>query len=276
MFRSQCGWRPKSAIAGILAMCLLYSQDAGASLIDVGGNSLSPSYGLRGLLAASGGSSSNIELPSPVGHDESGPGDPPEIDLSETILAPLDGDEFLRTSSLSGYVYVDANNDGHKGPYDVVFVGAEVKTASEADPGDVYTDWTDNEGMFYFGGLVPGIYTLWQSMHPDDFIDGKDTVGKLIDTVGHTISNITCGTEQDHNVHDSMIIEIQLLDGYHGIDYNFGERGLTANAVSKRLLLSSTPQKIVPEPSTLTLLVFAALSAAGVVLYRRGRQPLHG
>ena len=118
--------------------------------------------------------------------------------------------------------------------------------------------------------------TLWQSMHPEDFIDGKDTVGRLIDAVGHTISDITCGIEQDHDINDSMIVEIQLLDGYHGIDYNFGERGLTGNAVSKRLLLSSTPEKVVPEPSTLTLLVFAALSACGVASYRRGRQPLHG
>jgi hypothetical protein len=257
-------------------MLLLCSRDAGASVIDIGGGLSSSSHGLRGLLSASGGSSTNIKLLSPIGNDGSGSDDLPEINLSGAILASLGSDDYFRGSSLSGYVYVDADNNGYRGPYDVVFVGAEMKAASQADPTNVYTAETDNDGMFYFGGLVPGTYTLWQSMHPENFIDGKDTVGRLIDVVGHTISNTTCGIKQDADIHDSMIVQIQLHDGYHGIDYNFAERGLTAAAVSKRLLLASTPETVVPEPSTLTLLVFAALGACGVAPYRRRRQPLQG
>jgi len=80
---------------------------------------------------------------------------------------------------------------------------------------------TDAAGHFTFLDLAPGTYQLHQ-VQPTNFIDGKDTVGSL----GGVVTNDTFS-------------DIMVPPGVAGVDYLFGERGLTPAAISKRMLIAS-------------------------------------
>ena len=262
MFRNQCGWRQRSALVGFLTTLLFCSQSA-----EVDASAL-PS--LRGFLSSAGSAPSSGSIASPTSDPQPVPNSLFAIDL-DAKLAPLTTLRYESNGSISGYVFVDADNNGLKGPYDVVFENAEIQAFSEADPNTLYSAKTDSAGMYYIGGLPAGTYTLWQEIQPDDFIDGKDTVGSIMNQIGQIINDDTCG--KIDTTHDSRIHEIQLLDDYHGFNYNFAERGLAAHAVSKRLLLSDDPFKpVIPEPSSLLLLICGGLCLLSKARGRRSRR----
>jgi hypothetical protein len=254
VFRNQCGWRQRSALVGVLTILLFCSQSAEADA------SALPS--LRGFLSSAGSAPSSGSIASPTSDPQLVPDSLFAIDLDEE-LAPLTTLRYESNCSISGFVFVDADNNGLKGPYDVVFQNAKIIAFNEADPNTLYSAETDGNGMYYIGGLPVGTYTLWQETQPEDFIDGKDIVGSIMNQIGQIINDDTCG--KIDTSHDSRIHEIQLLDDYHGFNYNFAERGLAAHAVSKRLLLS-------PEPSSLLLLICGGLCLLSKARGRRSRR----
>ena len=273
MFRNQYDWRQRSALTCACALAVLIScicsQRIEAGIIQP---SKSSPISLRALLGAteddsSGGSSTST---SHENEDFSVPDYIYEVDL-ELELAPLDGQRPESNCSIAGYVYVDANDDGQKGPWDVVFVGAEILAYNEADPDNIYSAFTGNDGMYYLGGLPTGIYTIWQATQPEDFVNGKTTVGVLIDPIGQVVTGDDCGIVD--TTHDARIVGIQMPeDNYHGFNYNFAERGLTAGAVSKRLLLSKDPTDPIPEPSSLLLVICGSICAIASFGRSRGRR----
>lgn len=124
------------------------------------------------------------------------------------------------SNSIGGYVYADVNNDGVKQESEdglpnvvVTLTGPEQRTTVTA-----------YDGAYRFDALPPGTYELAET-HPAAFQDGWETQG-----------NPTIGS-----VENDRFAGLVLEGGINAADYNFGERGLRADLVTKRLLLTSTP-----------------------------------
>jgi hypothetical protein len=175
--------------------------------------------------------------------------------------------DTLGSSTLSGWVYVDRNNDGilafNSDPNpEIALSGVEItlfKTNSGSDV-EVAKKTTDNGGYYSFGGLDAGTYKVKQTQ-PVAYVDGKETVGALWPTG----SSGSVG-----NVSQNELINIVLpTTQVWAIGYNFGELGLAPGYVSKRLLLASSPDMPfipnsgVPEPTSAVLGLLAMLGWAG-------------
>jgi protocatechuate 3,4-dioxygenase beta subunit len=114
----------------------------------------------------------------------------------------------LQSSSLSGFVYIDANNNGAKDPGELGASSVVVTLTGTDDLGHAVnqTQTTAADGSYSFGNLRPGTYALAET-GSDGLQDGTDTAGNLGGTVSHdTISNIS------------------LQSGVAGVNYDFGER----------------------------------------------------
>jgi hypothetical protein len=142
-----------------------------------------------------------------------------------TIKAAEEG-----TCSISGYVYVDVDNDGsytlsngghHTGLGGVTIRLRRTDVSGAAEQVRV----TKTDGSFTFDGLAAGTYMLVEDQ-PSKFSDGIDTAGSGATTAG------TAGND--------TITGIVLSDGAAGTSYNFGERGLLAQYVSAALGLASS------------------------------------
>ncbi len=137
------------------------------------------------------------------------------------------------TGSISGFVYVDADNDGLRvtpgGQSHLAMQGVVVRLLAADGEGN----WTQAasvssgaDGSYSFDNLTPGTYRV-QEVQPAGYLDGKDTLG----TIGGTIRGAVA---QDQ-------FEIQLGASENGVEYNFGERGLLPGSISLRLCLASAP-----------------------------------
>jgi uncharacterized repeat protein (TIGR01451 family)/fimbrial isopeptide formation D2 family protein len=127
-------------------------------------------------------------------------------------------------SSISGRVYVDVNNNGQPDTGERPIVGVRILlTGTDASGNSVSRETTtDVNGDWRFDLLPPGTYTVTQ-VQPTDYVDGPDIAGSAGGTAGNDIvSNIVLGGGQD------------------AIGYDFGEIGLRAGLISKRLFLAST------------------------------------
>lgn len=113
----------------------------------------------------------------------------------------------ILASSLSGYVYVDANNDGVFQGAEAPIAGVLVTLTGTNDLGEVIelTATTSNTGYYFFGDLRPGTYKLNEAQ-PSGFIDGKDTIG----TPGGSTAN-------------DEFSQIALPTNFSGVNNNFGE-----------------------------------------------------
>jgi hypothetical protein len=161
-----------------------------------------------------------VELNSPV---------QPDVDFTlDGMVAARPQDEgydFVNAcadSRLSGYVYVDADNDGIKHPNELPIPNTTVTLAGS----DVYGNavnrvaTTDAAGFYEFTGLVAGTYTVNQTQ-PAAYLPGQATPGPI----GGTAS-------QDGNV----IADVTITGcAQHGESNNFGELGL--RYPSKQVLL---------------------------------------
>ena len=126
------------------------------------------------------------------------------IVLQQGVIGVNNNFAELQPSSLSGFVYVDANNNGIKDPGETGIQGGAVTLTGTDDLGDPVnlSQATAADGSYNFANLRPGTYTLSET-GPNGYQDGKDTAGTQGGTVGHdTISNITlqpgvAGTNND-------------------------------------------------------------------------------
>jgi protocatechuate 3,4-dioxygenase beta subunit len=112
----------------------------------------------------------------------------------------------LKGSSLSGFVYFDANNNGTFDPSEKPIPGTTVTLTGFDDNGPVSkTAKTDSTGAYSFTNLRPGTYAITETQ-PAGYLDGKDTIG----TPGGTAGN-------------DVFSDIQLAAGVDGTQNNFGE-----------------------------------------------------
>ena len=172
----------------------------------------------------------------------------------------------IATSTLSGWVYVDRNNDGIlafvNDPLpefaigDVEVILYQQNGASEVE---LHRTTTDATGYYAFGGLGAGTYAIRQTQ-PVEYVDGKDTAGWFWPaTAGAALGTIA------NNAFTDIVLPTQsvLAQGF-----NFGELGMMPAYVSKRYLLTSSPvmplipNVSIPEPTSLALGLLALLGSS--------------
>jgi hypothetical protein len=175
---------------------------------------------------------------------------------------------------LSGFVYIDRNNDGaltfndQPNP-EFVIPGVTIQLFSVVGMTESLVDTavTNDIGFYQFDSLAPGTFSL-REVQPAQYVDGITTAGLIRDLVGNPNP---AGSDPGFTL-PNAITDIDMPDDSRGILFNFGERGLSAAFVSKRFLLGTAPPPptaSVPEPATGSLAAVAFMGALAA-LRRRG------
>ena len=127
--------------------------------------------------------------------------------LAAADLTAINFGEWL-PNGLSGYVYLDADNDGQKDATEFGIATVEVTLRGVADSGEAVklTTTTDANGFYQFANLLPGQYVLTEAQ-PKVFVSGRDTIGT-----------------QGGKVGSNRFSRIELRSGVQGVNNNFGER----------------------------------------------------
>jgi len=135
--------------------------------------------------------------------------------------------------SISGFVYVDANDNGIRDEGERGLAGVTVTLTGTDDLGATVnrTVETSADGSYTFGNLAPGEYVVAETQPPTDFegddaplIDGKDTIGSLGGDVENDRFTIT------------------LTSGTDSVNNNFGElKGGTLNVAVRQSVSDPAP-----------------------------------
>jgi serine-aspartate repeat-containing protein C/D/E len=144
-------------------------------------------------------------------------GQPRGVIVTVDILSEINMDggedsinnDFFETlpATLSGHVYFDANNNGHRDAGETAIGGVTVQLLDANGNPLGQTATTDSTGYFQFTSLMPGTYGVRETQ-PSGYFDGLDAAG----TLGGTA----------HNPGD-LIDGVHLLGGQNGQNYDFGE-----------------------------------------------------
>ncbi|MFO0953521.1 MAG: SdrD B-like domain-containing protein [Isosphaeraceae bacterium] len=137
-----------------------------------------------------------------VASDPGGPVNDLTVNDSASVTASAD--------SISGFVYVDANNDGVKQNGEAAVSGVTVTlTGTDLLSRPVFVSTvTLGDGSYSFTGLAPGTYTVAETQ-PQAYLDGMDSVG------------IPGGTNPSKNTFSVTLIPIRA--NIDAVGYNFGE-----------------------------------------------------
>jgi len=141
----------------------------------------------------------------------------------------------VKPASVSGFVYIDLNNNGVRNPGEAGIPGSTITLTGTDDRGIAISlsALTASDGSYHFNSLRPGSYTVSETQ-PAGFLDGQDTLGSLGGTKANDKFFLTLGSNDQ------------------GTDYNFGELpqptvSMLGNPVppdlpplSKRMFLAST------------------------------------
>ena len=129
-------------------------------------------------------------------------------------------------AGLSGFVYVDSNGDGQKGPSERGISGVTIELFGVAVlPGGgtqqvQFATQTDASGLYLFENLPTGSYSIHE-VQPAVFNDGAEVAGPG----GMVTAN------------DWMFINF--AEGGSATGFNFGEAGIRLELVGKRMFLAS-------------------------------------
>lgn len=108
-------------------------------------------------------------------------------------------------AAISGHVYHDRNDDGQIDKGEEGIPGVTIELRSATDGSLVATTTTDGTGFWEFPTVAPGTYTVVE-IHPEKWVDGKDTAGSK----GGAVTN-------------DVIASITVGAGEVSTDNNFGE-----------------------------------------------------
>ena len=128
-------------------------------------------------------------------------------------------------NSLTGFVYVDANQDGQRDAAELGVPGSLI-TISGVDGDGAAVErsvLTLADGSYLFEGLPDGTYDVIQQQ-PAAMHDGEVTVG-----------------DQGGDAGENRVSNIALTDAVAAAGYHFGELGLRADYISVSLHLASNP-----------------------------------
>ncbi|MFO1065992.1 MAG: SdrD B-like domain-containing protein [Pirellulales bacterium] len=133
-------------------------------------------------------------------------------------------------SNLSGYVYVDNDDDGVRDNGERPIGDVKVILWDEAGQ-QVAETRTDSRGYYHFDNIPPGHYRITEEQ-PAGYLPGKATAG--------TINGIQVGkTDPTGNV----IREIELRSGLSGVEYDFGE--LLPGSIAGRVIVDTNGNCII-------------------------------
>jgi hypothetical protein len=126
--------------------------------------------------------------------------------------APGVGASLPANSSLSGFVYSDADRDGVFDPFEGAIPGVLLTlTGIDSFGQDVHiTTETNQDGSYSFPNLLAGTYFITETQ-PPGFLQGINSVG--------TINGEVAGED----LGDDVLGNIQIHPNQFGINYNFGE-----------------------------------------------------
>lgn len=143
----------------------------------------------------------------------------------------------LRTGSIAGSVYVDANGNGVRDPAEAPLAGVVITLTS--DTGFTATVTTDAVGNYVFADLLPGTYTISETQ-PSAYGDGATNVGSGGGSPGvNTVTGIVVGSGQNLSGYNfGEILKEVLLGSINPrctrdttfVDYSISSRGLPANS----------------------------------------------
>jgi hypothetical protein len=108
--------------------------------------------------------------------------------------------------SLSGFVYVDANNDGIKQGGETPISGVSL-TLLDASGNTIATTTTATDGSYSFENLAPGSYSVVETQ-PTGYYDGQDALN---------------GTVQPGSIGTDGLSSISVTQGNNAPNNNFGE-----------------------------------------------------
>jgi hypothetical protein len=128
-----------------------------------------------------------------------------------------------KISTISGAVYVDANNNGIKEPGEELIAGVEITLEGTDLVGAITPQviLTDANGEYSFTALAQGTYSVTETQ-PSPYREGQVTVG-----IGATAT-----------VGEDSFTDLVLADSTDATDFNFAE---LYQILSKRLFLSTMP-----------------------------------
>jgi protocatechuate 3,4-dioxygenase beta subunit len=151
-------------------------------------------------------------------------------------------------ASVSGFVYVDINNNGLREAGEAPIAGvAMILKDADGNPTGL-TTLTDATGFYRFAGLRPGTYTVGE-VQPAGYFDGLDTPG----TAGGVAQNP-----------GDMIMNIVLAGGVDAERYNFGE--LPPASISGQVHANTTGDCLDPGNPPIAGVTIELVDASGNVI----------
>jgi protocatechuate 3,4-dioxygenase beta subunit len=160
-------------------------------------------------------SQNGVVIPNTIGSDFI------NVTLNNTDSTNNDFGE-LKSTSISGHVYFDANNNGQRDSSDTAITGV---TMTLNGPGGLQqTTTTDANGFYQFNNLTPGVYTVSETQ-PAGYINGTDTPGTdggtvFIDATHEQITNITLNSGDNAQNYDFGELHPPVLSGHVYFDAN--------------------------------------------------------
>ncbi|MEQ1852772.1 MAG: Calx-beta domain-containing protein, partial [Chthoniobacteraceae bacterium] len=147
-------------------------------------------------------------------------------------------------NSLSGSVYVDANNNGVFDPGETPIAGATVTLTGTNDLGAPVSlsALTNGAGTYEFLNLRPGTYTLAETQ-PGGYLDGMDALGSLGGVLGNdTFSGITTSASQTGTGYNFGELQPASISGmvFQDFDVNGVMNGADSGIVNTTVTLTGT------------------------------------
>lgn len=119
-----------------------------------------------------------------------------------------------QAADVSGYVYVDANDNGRRDGGETGIGGVTIRLVPRDTlaPQSTIETVTAADGSYSFTNLPPGLYDIIEVTQPAGWDDGRDSPG--------TVNGIVVGIADEPG---DAIRDVMLLGNSSGLQYNFGE-----------------------------------------------------